>query len=55
MDHLILARRIGLLLINKKNICYQVNFDIPVNHREKIKESETIDKNLDLARELKKL
>ena len=31
-----------------------MDFDVPANHRVKIKENEKIDKYLDLARELKK-
>ena len=45
---LIPARRPGLWLIKKKRIYYLVD------HRVKIKESEKINKYLDLARELKK-
>ena len=37
-DHLILARRTDQVLINKKNrICHLVDFDVPADHRVKIK------------------
>ena len=39
----------------KKRTCWIVPFAIPVDHRVKLKESETKDKYLDPARELKKL
>ena len=52
MDHLILARRPNLELINKKKrLCRLMNFAIPMHHREKLKEY----KYLHLARELKRL
>ena len=55
-DHLILARRQDLIIINKrKKICKIVDFAIPADHRINLKESEKKDKYLDLARELKKL
>ena len=57
-DHLIPARRPGLIIINKKKkkrICKIVDFAVPVDHRINLKESEKMDKYLDLARELKKL
>ena len=58
-DHLILARRADLMIINKKKkkkrICKIVNFAIPADHRIKLKECEKKDMHLDLARELKKL
>ena len=58
-DHLISARRPHLVIINnnnkKKGICRIVDFAFPTNHRVQLKESEKRDKNLDLARELKKL
>ena len=55
-DHLIPARRPGLIIINKKKWTYQiVDFAVPVDHRIKLKECEKKDKYLDLARELKKL
>ena len=55
-DHLILARRPDLIIINKKKkICKIVDFAVPADHRIILKESEKKDKYLDLARELKKL
>ena len=55
-DHLIQARRIDLIIINKKKerICRIVDFVVPTDHRINLKESEKKDKYLDLARELKK-
>ena len=54
-DHLISARRLDLVLNNmKKRIWYRVDFAVSVYYRIKIKDSEKIDKILDLARELKK-
>ena len=37
----------------EKRTCHLVDFVVPVFHRVKMKESEKIDKYLDLARELK--
>ena len=55
-DHLIPARRPGLIIINKrKRICKIVDFAVPADHRINMKESEKKDKYLELARELKKL
>ena len=55
-DHLIPARRPNLVLIdNKKRNCHLVDFAVQADHRVKMKESEKIDKYLDLARELRKL
>ena len=65
-DHLILARRPDLIVINnkkkkkkkekkKKRTCKIVDFAVPADHRINLKECETKDKYLDLARELKKL
>ena len=55
-DHLILARRPDLIIINKKKrICKIVDFAVPVDHRVNLKECEKKDKYLDLARWLKKL
>ena len=57
-DHLILARRPDLIIINKKKkkrICKIVDSAVPADHRINLKESEKKDKYLDLARELKKL
>ena len=56
-DHLILARRPDLIIINnskKKRTCKTVDFAVPADHRIKLKESEKKFKYLDLARELKK-
>ena len=57
-DHLILARRPDLTIISKKKkrrkICKIVDFDVPADHRIKLKECEKKDKNIDLDRELKK-
>ena len=57
MDHIILARRPDLIIINKKKkrTCKIVDFTVPADHRIKLKECEKKDKYLDLARELKKL
>ena len=55
-DHLIPARRPGLIIINKRErICKIVDFAFPADHRINLKESEKKDKYLDLARELRKL
>ena len=55
-DHLISARRLDLIIINKeKRFCKIVDFAIPADHRIKLKEYEKKDKYLDLTRELKKL
>ena len=55
-DHLISARRPGLVIINKKKrTCKVVDFAVPADHKIKLKECEKRDKYLDLARELKKL
>ena len=53
IDHLILARRSDLIIINKKKkrICKIVDF---ADHRIKLKECEKKDKYLNLARKLKK-
>ena len=54
-DHLILARRADLIIINdKKRICKTVDFAVPADNRIKLKEREQKNKCLDLARELKK-
>ena len=56
-DHLISARRPDLIIINnnnKKRICKIVDFAVPADHRIKLKECEKKNKNLDLARQLKK-
>ena len=61
-DHLILARRPDLVIVNKKKkkkkkekrkkkrTCQIVNFAVSVDHRVKLKESEKKDKYLDLDR-----
>ena len=55
-DPLISARRPDLVIINKrKRICKIVDFAVPADYRINLKESEKMDKYLDLARELKKL
>ena len=57
-DHLILARRPDLIIINKKKkkrIHKIVDFAVPTDRRINLKESEKNDKYLDLPRELKKL
>ena len=55
-DHLIPARRLHLIIINKKKrTCKIVVFAVPADNRIKLKECEKKDKYLDLARELKKL
>ena len=55
-DHLITARRLDLIIINKKGRnCRIVDFVVPADRIIKLKESEKKDKYLDLARGLKKL
>ena len=55
-DHLILARRPDLIMINnKKRTCRIAGFAVPADHRVKLKECEKKDKYVDLAMELKKL
>ena len=55
-DHLILARRLGLIIIkNKKRTRWIVNIALLAHHLVQLNESEKKDKYLDLARELKKL
>ena len=57
-DHLISARRVDLIIVNKKKkkkISKIVDFAVPAGYRIKLKECEKRDKYLDLARELKKL
>ena len=54
-DYQILARRLDLVWIKKKKrTCRLVDFDVPADHRVKMKKNETIENYLDLARELKK-
>ena len=53
-DHLISARRLNLIIIDKKRrICKNVDFAVPTDHRIKLEEYEKKDKYLELARELK--
>ena len=40
MDRTTLARKLNLLLINKKKTCHQIKFAVPVNHRVKIKDKQ---------------
>ena len=44
-----------VLIDKKKRTCHLVDFAVPADHRVKMKESEKINKSLDLARELRKL
>ena len=44
-----------MLIIKKKRTCHLTGFTVPTDHRIKIKESEKINKYLDLGRELKRL
>ena len=54
-DHLILARRLDLIIINKKEItCWIVDFLVPAYHRVKLQKCEKRDKYFDLDRGLKK-
>ena len=54
--HLILARRPGLIIINKKKRTWKiVDFAVLADHRIKLKEYEKKDMYRDLVRELKKL
>ena len=53
-DHLIPARRSDLEIVKKKRESADKDFAVLVNHRVKLKISEKRDKNLHLARELKK-
>ena len=54
-DHLILARRPDLIIINKKKrTCKIVDFAVPADHRIKLKECEKKNKYLDLTTELEK-
>ena len=55
-DHLIPARRLDLIIINKKmRICKIVDFAVPADQRINLKESEKKDKYHGLAREIKNL
>ena len=52
-DHLILARRPDLIIINKKKrTCKIVDFAVTADHRIKLKECEKKDKYLHIAREV---
>ena len=54
-DHLISARRPGLVIVNKKKRTYRiVDFAVPTDHKVELKEIEKKDKYQNLARELKK-
>ena len=56
IDHQISARRLNLVLFNKKKRNHHLEyFPVIVDHRVKIKENKKIGKYLNLARELKKL
>ena len=56
MDHLISARRLDWMIINKKKrTCKITDFAVLADHRIKLKECEKKDKYFNLARELKKL
>ena len=56
MDHQISARRLDLIVINKKKrTCKIIDFDVPADHWIKLKESEKKDKYIDLARGLKNM
>ena len=55
-NHLISAKRIDLLIINKTEKTYRiVDFAVPVDRRVNLKESEKNDKYQDFAKELKKI
>ena len=55
-DHLISARRLDLIIFNKKKRTYKiVDFAVPTDHRIILKEIEKKDKFLDLTRNLKRL
>ena len=55
MDKSVPLRRQELVLIDKKKRTYHlVDSPVPADHREIIKESEKINRYLDLAREIKK-
>ena len=54
MDHLIPNQKIRPSANKQKRELVMVDFANPVDHRVKIKESEKIEKYLDLAQELKK-
>ena len=50
-NHPISTRKQELMQVNKKRNCRLVDFAVPVDHWEKIKESEKINEYLDFARE----
>ena len=53
-EHLFTARRPDLIIISKKKRTGKiVNFDVPADHRIKLKDCEKKDKYLSLVRELK--
>ena len=57
-DHLILARRPDLVIVNNNNkkkeiTCRIVDFAVPIDHRAKLNESNKRDMHPNLARELK--
>ena len=55
LDHLILARKPDLIMINKKKrTCKIVDFAVSADHRIKLQVCEKKNKYFDLARELKK-
>ena len=54
-DHLISARRLDLIIIDKKKNMLNCEFCCPADHRVKLKESEKKDKYLNIVRKLKKL
>ena len=51
MDHVILARRLDLEIVNKARTCRFVDFGIPTDHKEKWKKY----KYIDLARDLENM
>ena len=52
-DHLISDRRSDLVMINKKKwTCRIVDFVLPADHREKLKENDKRNKYLDLVRDV---
>ena len=56
MNHSIPAGRPDLVLINKKKqTCNLADFAVPVDYREKMKESQKTDKYLDLSRKQRNL
>ena len=56
MNHLIPARKLDLVMVNKKKRTgHLVDFAVSANYKIKMKESEKINKYLDLAREMKQV